>query len=220
PTVDPAQPVAYRYLSFTRWRGEVLAQLNYVVWFAERPRRGPLDILGGPLDGLVWRVTLDAAGRPLVYDSIHPCGCYHLFFPSLELRPRPGVWELPEPPMIPQYAPRLAPGRRIVVRVESGTQYIQRVYADAVAEGTAYSLRDYRDLYRLPDGSVRRSLFAADGLVPGTARRERFLLWPMGIPSPGAMRERGRHAVAFVGRRHFDDPRLLESLFQPAEATP
>jgi hypothetical protein len=36
----------------------------------------------------------------------------------------------------------------------------------------------------------------------------------MGIRSPGAMRQWGRHAVAFVGRRHFDDPRLIEALFE------
>lgn len=55
-------------------------------------------------------------------------------------------------------------------------------------------------------------------LVLSCARPERFLLWPMGVRSPGAMRQWGRHAVAFVGRRHFDDAHLLDSLFEPAEA--
>jgi len=27
-------------------------------------------------------VTFAPDGEPLVYDSIHPCGCYHLFFPT------------------------------------------------------------------------------------------------------------------------------------------
>jgi len=49
--------------------------------------------------------------------------------------------------------------------------------------------------------------------VHGSERGERFILWPMGIRSPGAMRQWGRHAVAFVGRRHFDDPFLISSLF-------
>lgn len=35
----------------------------------------------------------------------------------------------------------------------------------------------------------------------------------MGVPEPGAMRQWGRHATAFVGRRHFDDPWLLERYF-------
>jgi hypothetical protein len=36
----------------------------------------------------------------------------------------------------------------------------------------------------------------------------------MGIRSPGAMRQVGRHAIAFVGRRHFDDPFLIPALFE------
>jgi len=49
--------------------------------------------------------------------------------------------------------------------------------------------------------------------VPGTERAERYFFWPMGVPEPGAMRQAGRHATAFVGRRHFDHPGLLERYF-------
>jgi hypothetical protein len=59
----------------------------------------------------------------------------------------------------------------------------------------------------------RRSLYRPDGLVPGTQRGERWLFWPMGIASAGAMRQWGHHATAFVGQRHFDDPDLLERRF-------
>jgi hypothetical protein len=38
----------------------------------------------------------------------------------------------------------------------------------------------------------------------------------MGVASAGAMRQWGTHATAFVGRRHFDDPYLLESAFRRA----
>jgi hypothetical protein len=48
----------------------------------------------------------------------------------------------------------------------------------------------------------------------GTERAERFLFWPMGIASAGAMRQWGRQATAFVGRRHFDDADLLERRFR------
>jgi len=37
----------------------------------------------------------------------------------------------------------------------------------------------------------------------------------MGVPSAGAMRQWGTHAVAFLGKRHFDEPRLLEKLLRP-----
>jgi hypothetical protein len=91
---------------------------------------------------------------------------------------------------------------------------VQRVYP-AKPSGHIYAWRAYRELYAIPiEGAKPRSLFGPDGIVPGSERGERFLLWPMGIASPGAMRERGRHATAFVGRRHFDDPYLLEDTFE------
>ena len=64
----------------------------------------------------------------------------------------------------------------------------------------------------LPDGGFR-SVYGPDALIRGTERAERLLFWPMGIESPGAMRQWGRHPTAFVGRRHFDEPRLLEQRF-------
>jgi hypothetical protein len=67
----------------------------------------------------------------------------------------------------------------------------------------------------LPDGE-RRSLFGSDGLVAGSERPERWLFWPMGVPSAGAMRQWGHHATAFVGRRHFDEPGLLARYFSRA----
>jgi hypothetical protein len=71
----------------------------------------------------------------------------------------------------------------------------------------------FEELYGLPilPGGYR-SLFDAEGLVPASVRAERWLFWPMGIASPGAMRAPGTHAIAFVGRRHFDAPDLLMQL--------
>jgi len=73
---------------------------------------------------------------------------------------------------------------------------------------------EYDELRSLPrpEGG-RASVFGTQGLIAGTERPERFLFWPMGIASAGAMRQWGRHATAFVGRRHFDDPDLLEKRF-------
>lgn len=116
----------------------------------------------------------------------------------------------------PQSLPRLAEGERPVVRIASGTHYIEGV---GVVGGTdslvRYELRPYaelRSVMRYAGG--RASIFGPDGLVPGTERAERFLFWPMGIHSAGAMRQWGRHATAFVGRRHFDDADLFERRFR------
>ena len=213
PTVDPARPVTYFHPAYTRFGGRVLVQLVYVVWFAERPKDGWIDSYAGALDGVVWRVTLDGAGRPLLYDSIHPCGCYHYYFTAqpLERRPHGGFWQ--EPVLFPQDAPA-AP---FAIRIQSGTHYVRRLVPlgeVVAAQAQAYALADYAELLALPDGAGgTRSLFCEEGLVCGTGRLERLWLWPSGVKSPGAMRQRGRHATSFVGRSHFDDPALLEQLF-------
>ncbi|MDX1514853.1 MAG: hypothetical protein R3174_14035, partial [Gammaproteobacteria bacterium] len=213
PRVDTSRPVVFAYLSHTRFEGESLLQLNYVIWFPARPPGGPLDILAGRLDGFNWRVTLDRDGGPLIYDSVHNCGCYHLFVPGEKVRFTGAESAFEEPALIPQSLP-LAPGR-LVVRVASRTHYIQRAYFGAPAGEESYALADYDRLRALDTGrGGRRSLFDANGIVPGTERGERWLFWPMGIENPGAMRQRGRQPTAFVGRRHFDDPDLFSRYFR------
>jgi hypothetical protein len=221
PSVDPDRLQVYTLVSHTRFGGEVLLQLNYVIWFPERPLQGTFDLFGGRLDGLIWRVTLGRHGEPLIYDTIHNCGCYHMFFPGPELIARPQS-VFTEPLLIPQRAPVLA-GNRMVIRVASRTHYIDRIYADvenAEEQAVTYDFADYNQLRSLPvEGDGRRSLFGEDAIVPGSERSERWLLWPTGVPSPGAMRQWGNHATAFFGRRHFDDADLLERLFAPVNPT-
>jgi hypothetical protein len=216
PEVDAAEPVVYVQPAYTRYGERVLLQVVYTLWFPERPSRGVVDLLAGRLDGLVWRVTLAPDGEPLLYDSMHPCGCYHQFFPTPRARPRPAPDALEEWAFVPQSLPGVHDGEHPVVSIASATHYIERV---AVARGAGslvrYAFRPYdelRSLGRLDGG--RRSAFGADGLIAGSERAERFLYWPMGIPSAGAMRQWGRHATAFVGRRHFDDADLIERRFE------
>ena len=164
----------------------------------------------------MWRVTLAPDGEPLLYDAMHPCGCYHQFFPTPLARPRPPPDSLEEWVFVPQSLPRLTEGERPVVSIASATHYIERV---ALVRGTDSVVRyaflpydELRSMQRLDGG--RRSAFGPDGLIAGTERAERFFFWPMGIASPGAMRQWGRHATAFVGRRHFDDADLIERRFE------
>ncbi len=217
PTVDATRPVLYRKVSHTRFDNQVLLQLNYIVWF--RARAGN-DIYAGQLDGINWRVTLGSDGKPLLYDTIHNCGCYHQFFLSHQLRLRK---DLPllyfESPLLPQSAPEHQP---LVLRIAHRTHFIQRIYHDSALNGQLSAVQasqpmmweDYDVLRSLPSDEGYYSLFGTHGLIAGTERFERFLLWPMGIRSPGAMRQWGRHSTAFNGRRHFDDAFLIESLFE------
>jgi hypothetical protein len=215
PVVDASQLAVYVKATQTRYRERLLLQLVYTIWFSERPRGGTLDLLAGRLDGIVWRVTLAPDGEPLVYDSIHPCGCYHKFFPTPRARPLPAPEPLDEWAFVPQRLPRVAEGERPVVRLASATHYIEQVALVGGSDSlTRYEFRPYdelRSLQRLDGG--RRSVFGPDGLIAGSERAERFLFWPMGIASAGAMRQWGRHATAFVGRRHFDDADLIERRF-------
>jgi len=209
PGVDTSRATEYHQVSYARFGDRVLLQLNYIIWFKARPGE---DIYAGPFDGLIWRVTLGPDGEPLLYDSIHNCGCYLKFFPgaSLQLRSRPSL-SCSEPPMVPQQAP----AEPLVVRLSHGRHYIERVYTDTGRkQNRPLATAAYDQLRSLPTATGYRSLFGKAGLVPGSERPERFILWPMGIRSPGAMRQWGHHAIAFVGRRHFDDPWLLQSLFQ------
>ncbi len=216
PEVDVGSPAVYRFASHTRFHRNHLLQLNYLIWFPERPASRLLDLYSGRLDGLIWRVTLSPTGRVLAYDTIHPCGCYYLLFPGLGYRVvQPSA---PAEPVLSPY-PLAEPktGQRLVVRISAGRHFVLEVAAGEVGQpDRIYHARELRELSSLPtaDGG-RRSLFDRDGLVADTDRPERFLLWPSGIASPGAMRQPGTHAIAMLGRRHFDDARLFEELLRP-----
>ncbi len=217
PQVDAAEPTVYVHAAYTRYREQVLLQLVYTIWFSERPRRGTVDLLAGRLDGLTWRVTLAPDGAPLLYDTIHPCGCYHMFFPTDRARPRAAAdpESREEWAFVPHTLPAVADGERPVVTLASGTHHVERVSLVRGPDSLVrYVLRSYDELRSLPRAAETASAFGPDGLSAGSERAERFFFWPMGIASAGAMRQWGRQATAFVGRRHFDDADLLEKRFE------
>ena len=99
--------------------------------------------------------------------------------------------------------------------LQARTHYLRDVSLTAAAEGRTYRFAEYDELRGLPlPGGGTRSIFGPDGLVEGTERGERFLFWPMGIASAGAMRQAGTQATAFVGRRHFDDADIFARRFR------
>lgn len=208
------RPEVFTQLSHTRWRGEWLPQLVYTWWYPSRPKNHALDIYGGELDGLIFRVTLDWQGRVLFYDSIHPCGCYHNWHPAQPSIDFKGEKAWDEPLLVLPVNPPAQP-YRAVVRLSSRTHYVAGLDFETLqtkSPDRTYNLLPQVELRREPMGESY--LFAPDGLVKGSERLERFLLWNLGIPSAGAMRQWGHHATAFVGRRHFDDPNLFERYFE------
>lgn len=221
PNVNTAQPRVFHAMDGVRFGGTVLPRIYYVYWFNSRPKSNPLDLLGGRLDGMTLRLTLGDDGRPLLLESLHNCGCYHQYYPLRSLRQRvPAGYA--EPPLVLPGTEMPAGRQRLTVVLRDRSHYLRRLYLSEAgqpsveATATRYLLADYDALRSLPvDGQRRRSLFSADGLVPGTRRDEQLLFWVSGVPAPGAMRQLGRHPTAFVGRRHFDDPDLLDRVFMP-----
>ena len=220
PVVNTDRPISYRRVAYTRINGKTFAQLVYSVWFPSRPRRQPLDLLSGSLDSIIWRVTLDEDGTPLIYDSIHACGCYHMFFPTSRMQLKPAPAAHMEWAFVPIAMPAVEATQRVTLRLAAESHYIVGVGVapgkNSIAEnpGIVYEWRDDDELRRLDAGRDQtRSIFQSSGIIAGTERGERFFFWPMGIESAGAMRQWGRHATAFVGVRHFDDADLFDLRF-------
>jgi hypothetical protein len=223
--VNTAKPVIYTQSTFTRYGELSLRQLVYTIWFSERPatKGEAIDLLAGKLDGITVRVTVAPNGEALVYDSIHPCGCYHQFFPTAKATLKSIPSGLDEWAFVPRTLPVWQSGDRLLLHLAPGTHYIDQIDLVSSARGNSsmfvqsqVSLRPiaYDTLRALPtpDGGYR-SAFDPRGFIRGSERLESWLFWPMGIANAGAMRQWGKHATAFVGRRHFDDPRLMEERF-------
>ena len=232
-SLDTTAPTLYQQVAHTRYGQHNLLQLVYTVWFAARPPApgSTLDLLAGKLDGITWRVTLAPDGTPLVYDTMHPCGCYHMFFTTPSAQPKPAPQAGIEWAFVPHSLPALTAQQRVLIRIAPTTHYIDRVSVVETGKDAAkdtiltLATQDYHSLRSLPlDQSATkilpappvagyRSVFSPQGFIDGTDRAERFLFWPMGIARAGSMRQWGHHATAFVGRRHFDDAALMQERF-------
>lgn len=209
PDVDTGRPRAYLDHGYVRWGRHVLLQLSYTFWFTERPRTGPLDPYGGAIDGLVLRVTLGDDGRALLWESIHPCGCFYTVATPADrdLRMLPGDPARLEPPLELAGPPAAMRPR---LHYTPDAHYLRALTAAGPAPVEArvrsYTLDAWSSLLA---AGPRRPPFDDEGLLRGSERGERLFLWPSGIRSPGAMRTPGRQATAFLGRRRFERANLL-----------
>ncbi|GAA6153520.1 hypothetical protein [Pseudoteredinibacter isoporae] len=199
------EPSIYRYVSFARLGGEILVQLNYLIWFSERRADGPLDILAGQLDGIHFRSYLDRRGHLLAHDAMHHCGCWYQLYPS------PKLHQSVKAAGEPSYHSRFWPGNKApIVLISSNQHRVEALlpHRDSPWRRHGATLTPlHKRLY-----SELAGLFNASGLIPESKRPERFLFAPLGVKAAGSMRSRGRHQIAFTSERYFDAPFLLKSL--------
>jgi hypothetical protein len=213
--VDPEKPAVYYYFSNGFLKGEPILQINYVIWYSGRKGENPPWIEKGHLDGLTIRLSLDSHGTPFMVDVQNNCGCYHFFIPEKERVDRILSRPLMFDPLILQCLPEVSTGNRLGILINSGWHQPQRLLAMGESrDSVPYELLPYDLLESLPHEDGRReSLFDEKGIAKGSERVERFILFSMGIPSIGSMRQRGHHAIELIGRVHFDDPYLFDKNF-------
>jgi hypothetical protein len=140
-----------------------------------------------------------------------------MFFPSERLEPIAPPSRRIEWSFSPKQLQSNLDNLVIDLTVQSKSHYLASVSmgaGDPVDDNKRYVMQSYNRLRSLESDRGQKNLFGYEGIVKGTQRNERFILWPSGIRSPGAMRQWGRHATAFVGRRHFDGARLFERYYQ------
>jgi hypothetical protein len=218
--IDSGRPIVYYYFSYAFMRNKPILQINYVFWYSDRAGEAPPSIEKGHLDGLTYRVSLDLQGRVFMVDGITNCGCYHFFVPVREKVERIVSRPFKPDPFVPQWLPAVPPGSRMGLRISSGWHQVERLLAAAEPPAPIlYNLVPYDDLKVLPkkEGGTE-SIFDSRGIVKGSERAERFILFSMGIPKIGSMREQGHHAIELIGRTHFDDPHLFDHSFVLKEA--
>jgi hypothetical protein len=213
--VDGTKPTVYFYFSHAFLKDEPILQINYVVWYSDRAGQSPPAIEKGHLDGLTIRVSLDRQGQRFMVDVMNNCGCYHLFAPE-----KARVEQILSQPLqfdafVPQWLPDLSSGKHLGLRASSGWHQVERLLSlEELPDPVPYDLVPYEVLETLPHEDGRReSLFDATGVAKGSERTERIILFSMGIPDIGSMRQRGHHAIELIGRVHFDDPLLFNRNF-------
>jgi hypothetical protein len=213
--IDPQKPTVYYYASLAFLKGEPILQINYVIWYPERAGKRAPTIEQGHLDGLTARVSIDGEGKVFMVDVVSDCGCYHFFSPDRERVERNRSRPLSFEPFVPEWLPAISSGERLGIRINSGWHQVERLMpVGEFPDFIPYSLLRYDVLEALPrENGKTESIFNSKGIVKGSERAERFILFSMGIPSVGSMRQRGHHAIELIGKDHFDNPYLFDENF-------
>ncbi len=242
PEIDISRPASYAYTDTVTLRGQAFQRLIYTFWYPEHPKlKKGIDVEAGTMEGITLRITLDAAQRPALYETIYNCGCSHRLFVDRRVEEAARAeWGAPQDDqpyaiqrsvegkidwIVPELVDSLPGGRPMLfvragfhlpaaVRYQWPTEVLQK------SPRESYALRAYGELENLPyrdeAGERRASLFTETGLVRGAARLEGALLTPLGLYRAGQPRQRGTQLIHF-DQADFDDPALYATYLRLPE---
>lgn len=230
--IDVSQPVVYGLYQRRKLGQRVHVQLTYTLWYPRHPRTKKVDIEPGNIDSNVVRITLDDQNRPLLYETVLACGCYHKVFAERRVEEASrATWGPPErgktyslekniplqfdfevAGLVDTPLDRPAPP---VVFISSGEHKVLGLQSsadlnwEAVRDGVrSYHLADYRELESVPiAGTDRRgSIFnpGNDQQVWGADRAERYIFMWIGTDDAGHPRRNDQILL------HFDQSRWMD----------
>jgi hypothetical protein len=197
--IDPDTPTIYaEQRQFTTSAGNY-TNLIYRMHFQEVPDGlPPYYLAAGKNVGLLLVITLDAAGQPLLFTSVHTCGCYLAFIPTsfLPRQALPKAWKTDRQlvfseslPGFLDYARRPPEQLRLQLRIRPDTHRVRDLWlaADEILPANAVPtrLQALSALLQLPlaNGQGTTSFFETDGARKGYVKgsfksRERlFMSW-------------------------------------------
>lgn len=154
-SVDPAQSSIYtREERFSTANG-TYTNLIYRIHFPETPLSFlPFYLTAGKNVGLLIIVTLNGDGQPLLYTTLHTCGCYLAFVPTTYLPKKayPENWRTDKRqivysqslPGILDFSATEPAGSKTAILVENATHRIKDIWLEDRATLATYTTRNAR----------------------------------------------------------------------------
>lgn len=196
-SVDPNRPTIYTRQRVFATPGGTYTNLVYRVHFAEIPGGwAPFYLGAGQNIGLLVIVTLNSRDQPVLYTTVHTCGCYLAFIPTSFLPDKawPEGWQKGRQPVYSETLPGFLDFRgtspeqsRTLIVLRDGTHRVKDVRlrnTDALRAGprVAAAFQPLSALEKLPvengaTTSFYESSGARTGYVKGSYKvRERLLM--------------------------------------------
>ncbi len=233
--IDVSRPVMYGFYDNRVIARHHHAQLTYTVWYPRHPRTKKFDIEPGNVDSNVVRITLDDQNRPLLYETVLACGCYHKVFVERKVELASAAYYGP-PQKGKEYSiaknipfgfdfeiagivdsPDMHPSAPVIF-VSSGEHKVLGLHPSENLNWSEfgenirrYRLAHYRELTNIPfqNEQTVMPMFNPnnDQQVWGAERMERFIFWVIGTDDAGHPRRNDQILLHF-DQAMWDDPNI------------